>query len=84
MKPTIAINTYMTEFSTYQLLTDFKNKACAWQSQNKAGRIYELLKGRLLENEHVQLGIAWRHYQLGESAKELFGVCETLLLKYRS
>lgn len=64
------------------LLTEFRNNACAMQSQSKADNIRDELKEFITEDEHFKLRIAHTHFVLGEGPEELYGICKELRVKY--
>lgn len=61
------------------LLKQFQNKACAWQSQDKAKQIWVQLVPYLLEDERKKILIAWGHYKTGEGSQELHEVCKSII-----
>lgn len=68
--------------ATQKLIDDFRQKACAWQSQNKANKLKQELKSILTEEEYWPLTVAHSHYLLGEGSAELYDICKQLMEKY--
>lgn len=67
-----------------ELLEQFRQKAGAWQSQDKAEQIKKKLQEMLPDDEYMQLHIAHVHYRdCGEGTKELYDVAGKLISKYR-
>ena len=65
-----------------ELIDEFRNKGCAWQSQNKAESILNKLKKLIEYDDWFKLYLAHNHYKLGEGVVELFDVCKELKVKY--
>jgi hypothetical protein len=63
-------------------LDEFRNKAGAWQGQDKAEKLKIELKNLLTEDEYRKLVIAYSHYVTGEGEVELYDVCKQLMDKY--
>lgn len=66
----------------YNTLDEFRNKAGAMQSQDKAERIKKNLKNLLTEDEYWKITIAHQHFLLGEGSEELYDVCKLIIEKY--
>jgi hypothetical protein len=66
----------------YQTVDEFRNKAGAWQSQDKTSKLKTKLKYLLTEQEYWELSIAHSHYVIGEGATELYDICKKLMEKY--
>lgn len=63
------------------LLKQFQNKACAWQSQQKAKQIWMQLLPYLTDDEKMNILVSWDHYETGEGSSELHKVCNSIILK---
>lgn len=70
--------------STITLIEQFRNKAGAWQSQDKVPTLFKQLEKILTPIEYNKLSIAYSHYTIGEGAEELYGVCKELKLTYET
>lgn len=60
------------------LLRRFNAKARCSYTQRAAGRLWRELKPDLSELDQFNLSIAWEHFRLGESARELDGLCKEI------
>lgn len=63
-------------------IDEYRQKACAWQSEAKANALQIELKKILPDEDYWKLVIARSHYKLGEGSSELYDVCKELILKH--
>jgi len=68
----------------YNTIDQFRQKAGAWQTQEKAEKLKAKLKDLLPEVEYWQIVIAHSHYITGEGTEELYDVCKELMAKYKN
>ena len=69
--------------SALNLIEQFRNKGCAWQSQYKADQLLRKLKEVLDHGDFQALSIAHGHYLLGGGAEEVYDLCKALKSKYQ-
>jgi hypothetical protein len=60
------------------LLNRFNAKARCMYTQAQAERLWRELKPDLSEADQFKLSIAWSHFTMGESARELDGLCKEI------
>lgn len=65
------------------LLTRFNAKARCMYTQRLADRLWKELKPDLSKADRFNLHIAWCHFQMGESARELDGLCKEIKERWK-
>jgi hypothetical protein len=66
-----------------EALTLFRNKAFAWQCQDRVPGLLSGLKALLEPDEYLEVSTSHSHFSTGEGAKEGYAACNDLIRKYR-
>ena len=74
---------YAFKTGRIDLLKRFNAKARCIYTQRLAERLWRELKPDLSKADQFNLSIAWEHFRLGESARELDGLCKEIAERWR-